>query len=106
LTDCCRNLRVDGTGGRSQRAASGGCCGCRLRDQDGCVDNVVIGVVIRCFKCVVDGVVGVTMLPRRGAELDRRKTTPLCFLKEHFEGRIRLGGGGFPRVKFLEGEDV
>jgi hypothetical protein len=46
------------------------------------------------------------MLPRRGAELDCCKTTPVRFLKELLEGRIRLGGGGFPRVKFLEGEDV
>jgi hypothetical protein len=27
-------------------------------------------------------------------------------MKEGLEGRVRLGGQRFPRVKFLEGEDV
>ncbi len=55
---------------------------------------------------VEDVIVSVPVLPCCAAELDCHEATSIRFLEERLEGWVHLGGHGFPRVDFLEGEDV
>ncbi len=108
LIDRCCNLFITskvGTWGRAKGAAHCG-CHCRLWDRDGRSYGIVVAVFVVVFKGVVDGIVSVPVLPCRATDFDRREATSIRFMKELFEGRVRLGGHGLPRVEFLQGEDV
>ena len=80
--------------------------GNRLWDRDNGVHHIIIGVLIPIGKRIINCFVGVPILTRRVAKFDGGEAAAVCFMEDSLQGWICLVGGGVPRVKFFEGEDV
>ena len=72
-----------------------------MRDRNNGVDRIAISVIIPIGKRIIDGIVGIPILSRRASKFNGYEAAAICLLDEHLQGRICLGGSGFPRVKFL-----
>jgi hypothetical protein len=77
-----------------------------LGNRDYRVHHIIISVFLAIFKCIVNGIVCVTILARRVVKFNGGEAPAVRFMEECLEGRVRLGGCLLPCVEFLEGEYV